>query len=130
MTLLKLSKGMKAGNELLTNYFKKRVVDAKFILRTFISHWFSILSHLERYFQSSFFFFSVLFPKAPQYIVVYSNCEYLWLCYVGHHLSMAWWVVPCLHPGSKPAKPWAWAAEVEQANLTTWPRGRPPEFLL
>ena len=49
-----------------------------------------------------FFFFS---PKPPRYVVVYSSCGSLWLCYVGCHLSMAWWVVPHLCPGSKPANP-------------------------
>ena len=47
-----------------------------------------------------------------------------WLCYVGCHLSVAWWVVPCLHSGSEPAKPWA--TEAERANPTTWPQGWPP----
>ena len=36
---------------------------------------------------------------------------------------MAWWVVPCLPPGSEPAKPSA--VEADHANLTTRPRGRP-----
>ena len=36
--------------------------------------------------------------------------------------------MPCPRPGSEPAKPWA--AEVEQANLTTRPRGRPPQILV
>ena len=69
------------------------------------------------------YFFNFLknfLPKALQYIVVDSSCECLWLCHVG--LSMAWWAVPCRHPGSEPAK--AWAAEAESANLTTWPQGR------
>ena len=41
---------------------------------------------------------------------------------------MARQVVPCLRPGSKPAKPWAAAGE--HANLTTWPQGQPlgPDF--
>ena len=75
----------------------------------------------------TFSFCSFLLPKAPQYIVVYSSCERLWLCYVGHNLSMAWWAVlgPC--PGSKPAKPWA--TEAEHANLTTRPWGQLPDFL-
>ena len=51
--------------------------------------------------QSSVFLLFLL-PKAPHYIVVYSSCECLWLCYVGHHLSMAWWAVPCPHAGSEP----------------------------
>ena len=68
---------------------------------------------------SSFFFL----PKAPQYIVVYFSCRSFWLCYVGRHLSMPWWTVPCPRPGSEPAKPWA--AEVECVNLTTQPPGRP-----
>ena len=73
--------------------------------------------------QFSFFF---LLPKAPQYTIVYSSCECLCLCYVGRHLSMAWWVVPCLRSGCKPAKPQA--AEAERVNLTTRPRGQPLEF--
>ena len=41
---------------------------------------------------------------------------------------MAWWAVPCLHPGSKPVKPWG--AEAEHMNLTTRPWGQPRfEFL-
>ena len=67
------------------------------------------------------FFF--LLPKAPQHIAVYSSCQCLWWCHVGRHPSMAQQVVPCPHPGSKPAK--RWATEAERANLTTWPRGRP-----
>ena len=39
---------------------------------------------------------------------------------------MAWWAVPCPHPGSKPAK--LWAAEVECVNLISRPRGRPLEL--
>ena len=57
-------------------------------------------------YQSSFFLLLPLLPKAPWYIVVYSSCELLWLCYLGHHLSTAWWAVPCPCPGSEPAKPW------------------------
>ena len=74
--------------------------------------------------QSSSFY--VYFPKAPQYIVVYSSCRTFWLCYVGRCLSMAWWAVlgPCL--ASEPAK--HWAAEVEHANLTTGLQGWPPIF--
>ena len=70
-----------------------------------------------------FFFFS---PKCPQYIVVYSSCRSLWLCYVGHHLSMAWWAVPCPHPGCEQTKPPA--TEAEHANLTTWPWGGPSTY--
>ena len=33
--------------------------------------------------------FFLLLPKAHQYIVVYSSCECLWLCYVERLLSMA-----------------------------------------
>ena len=40
---------------------------------------------------------------------------------------MAWWVVPCSHPGSEPVKPRA--AEVELMNLTTRPQGRPPKII-
>ena len=73
-----------------------------------------------------YFFFFLLLPKAPQYIVVYSSCRSFYFCYVGHHLSMAWWAVlgPC--PGSKLVKPWA--AEVEHTNLTTWPQGQPRDY--
>ena len=74
----------------------------------------------------SFSFFLLLLPKAPQYLVASSSCECLQLCFVGRRLSVAWWVVPCLHPGSEPAKPWA--AKVERANLSTQPRGQPPRI--
>ena len=40
---------------------------------------------------------------------------------------MAWWVVPCLRPGSKVTKPWA--AKAERGNLTTRPCGRPHECI-
>ena len=40
---------------------------------------------------------------------------------MGCRLSMAWWAVPCLYPGSEPAKPWA--AKMEHVNLTTRPQG-------
>ena len=33
------------------------------------------------------FFSFLLLPKAPRYIVIYSNCEALWLCFAGHHLT-------------------------------------------
>ena len=35
---------------------------------------------------------------------------------MGPRLSMAWWVVPCPHPGSEPVK--SWATEEERTNLT------------
>ena len=41
---------------------------------------------------------------------------------------MAWWAVPCLHPGSELAKPWATAAEC--VNLTTRPWASPPPIFL
>ena len=75
--------------------------------------------------QSSFFFL-LLLPKATQHIVVYSSCRSFWLCYLGRHLSMAWWVVPCPCPGSDLAKPWA--AEAECRNLTTHGAGPCPLF--
>ena len=53
------------------------------------------------------FFLLLLLPKASQYIVIYSSCECLWLYYVGCSLSMAWWAMPCLCPGSEPGKLWA-----------------------
>ena len=68
------------------------------------------------------FFLLLLLPQDPQYIVVYSSCRSFWLCYVGRRLSMAWWVVPGLHQGSKLAK--LWAVEVECMNLITQPWGR------
>ena len=71
--------------------------------------------------QSFFFFF---FPEAPQYIVVYSSCRSLWLCCVGCHLSMAWWVVLGPRLGSEPAKPWA--TKAEHRNLTTRALGQSP----
>ena len=64
-------------------------------------------------------FFFLLLPEAPRYIVVYSSCECLWLCYVGRCLSMAWGV-PCPHPGSEPAKHWA-----NKAEFRSW--GQPGE---
>ena len=67
-----------------------------------------------------FFFFS---PKSPQYVVVYSSYRSFWLCYVGRHLSMAWWAMLGPHTGSELTKPWG--AEAECMNLTTWPWGRP-----
>lgn len=39
-TVQKLSEGMKSGNEILTNCFKRRVVDQKCVLRTSVSHLF------------------------------------------------------------------------------------------
>ena len=47
---------------------------------------------------------------------------------MGRHLNVAWWVVPCLCPRSEPARPWG--TEAERVNLTTWPWGWPPFFLL
>ena len=43
-------------------------------------------------------------PK-PQYIAVYPSCKLLWFFSVGCCLSMAWWAVPCLRPGTEPANP-------------------------
>ena len=43
--------------------------------------------HLHQHPLPIFFFFPS--PKVPRYVVVYSSCECLWLCYVGRHLSMA-----------------------------------------
>ena len=77
-------------------------------------------------FQSSFFF--LLFPKAPQYTVVYSSCRSFWLCYVGRWLQMAWWVVPRPRQGSEPAKPRA--TEAEHENLITQPQGWPLFLIL
>ena len=71
------------------------------------------------------FFLLLLLPKVPQYTVVYSSFECLWLCYGGRCLSMAWQALPCLSPGPKPVKPWA--TEGEHANSTTRQQGRPPE---
>ena len=68
-----------------------------------------------------------LLPKAPHYTVVYSSHRSFWLCCVGHHLSMARRVVPCLHPGSELEKPWA--AEAEHTNLTTQPQIWPSVFI-
>ena len=69
------------------------------------------------------FFFFFLLPKAPQYTVVYSSCECLWLWHVGRCLSMAWQAGPCPCMRSELAKPWA--TEGELVNLTTRPRGKP-----
>ena len=74
-----------------------------------------------------FSFLLLLLPKTPKYIVVYSSCRSFWLCYVGHHLSMAWWAVLGLCPASEPVKPWA--TEAECANLTTWSIGGPSYFM-
>ena len=71
-------------------------------------------------------FFVFLPPDAPQYIVVYSSCGSFWLCYMGHHLSTAWWAMPHPHPGSKLAKPWA--AKAESENLTSGPGGQRPRL--
>ena len=73
-------------------------------------------------FSISFFCFLILLPKTPQYIVVGSSCECLWLCYVGRRLSMAWWAVLCPRPGSELVKPWA--TEAECGNLATRPWGQ------
>ena len=70
-------------------------------------------------------FLLLLLPKGPQYIVVYSSCECLCLCYVERCLSMAWWAVLGLRPGSERAKPGA--VEAESKNLTTWSKGWPSE---
>ena len=72
-----------------------------------------------------FWFFLLFLPKSPQYIVVYLSGTF-WLWHVGRHLSMAWRAVPCLRPGSEPAKPRA--AKAELTNLTTRPWGRPPKI--
>ena len=71
-----------------------------------------------------FFFF---LPKALQYIAVHSSCRSFWLSSVGHHVSMAWWVIPWPRSGSKPAKPWATGAVC--VIWTTQPQGRPLELL-
>ena len=69
-------------------------------------------------------FFSLLLPKALRYIVVYSSCRSFWLCCVGCCLSMAWWAVLGLRPGSEPAK--AQATKEKCVNSTSQPRGQPP----
>ena len=74
-----------------------------------------------------FCFFLLILPKAPQYIIVYSSCECLWLCYMGHHLSVAWWAVLGPRPGSKQVKPWATKTECELNHLAT---GQAPLLLL
>ena len=71
----------------------------------------------------SFVFSFLLLPKAPQYLVVYSSCRSFLLCYMGCHLSIAWWVVLGWHPGSGLTK--LWTTEVECVNLTTWPWASP-----
>ena len=72
------------------------------------------------------FFFSS--PQVPWYIVVYSSLECLWLCYVGCHFSMAWWMMPCPRPGFELVKPWA--TEAEHVNLITQPWGHPQSHFL
>ena len=69
-----------------------------------------------------FLFFS---PEPPGTQLYIFSCGSFLLWHVGRCLSMAWWVVPCPRPGSKPVK--LWAVEAELANLTTWPWGRPLE---
>ena len=81
------------------------------------------------FFEIFFFFFSLILPKAPQHIVVYSSRGSFWLCYeAGRRLGMAWWAVLGSCPGSEQAKPWA--IEAEHTNLTTWPQSRPLRFFL
>ena len=82
-------------------------------------------STIKRFFFFKRFYFSFFSPKPPWYIVMSffsvvgpSSCGN-----VGRCLSMAWWVGPCLRPGSELAKPWA--TEAECVNLTIWPWGQP-----
>ena len=75
-----------------------------------------------------FLFFFILLPKALQYIAVYSSCRSFWFCYVGRHLSMAWWAVLCLRPGYELAK--SWNNKAEHKNLTSWPQPSPGNYFL
>ena len=62
-------------------------------------------------------FFSFFSPKAPaQYIVVYSSCRSFCLCYVGHRLSVSWWV------GLGPAKD----PNQQNPELMKWSVGTQP----
>ena len=81
------------------------------------------------FFESQFLFL-LLLPKVPQYIVVYSSCRSFWLWHVGCRLSMAWWAVRCMHPGSQPAKPWAGSGAHEINHLATGPAPESPFFNL
>ena len=83
--------------------------------------------HLSLQLLPNFFIFFSSSPQAPQYIVIYSSCESLWLCYVGRRLSMAWWGVPYPYLGSEPTEPWATKAECTKLN--TRPRGQPLLFI-
>ena len=69
------------------------------------------------------FFLPLLLPEAPQYIVVYSSCRSFWLCYVGCCLNMAWWAVPCPHPGSELVFTLGCQSSVRQPNHSArgWP---------
>ena len=69
----------------------------------------------------SFFFFFILLPKAPQYAVIYSSCECLWLCYVARHLSGA-----MSAPRIRTSEILGCPSGMEHENLITWPWGRPP----
>ena len=73
--------------------------------------------------QSFFSFSSSSSPQSSPVIVAYSSCRSFWLCYVGRHLRMPWWAVPCPRLGSELAKPWA--TKAEDVNLITWPQGQP-----
>ena len=72
--------------------------------------------------------FFLLLPKAPQYMVVYTSCRSFCFCYVGLHLSMAWWAVLGPLLGSQPMK--SQAAKAERMNLTTWPQASPLNYFL
>ena len=71
-----------------------------------------------------FFFFSPK-PSSCIFLVVGPSSCGMW--HVGRRLSMTWRGVPCPHPGSKPAKPWA--TEAECRNLTSQPWGQPHKIL-
>ena len=95
-----------------------------FSLSFYLNQYISTLSGLR--FLFFFLFFSFSSPQSPQSIVVYSSCRSFWLCCMGRCLSMAWWAVPCLLPGSEWAK--LWAAEVEPKNLNAQSRSQPLLF--
>ena len=108
--------------------------------------WFNILLYFLKIFlkigtwaniccQSSFFRL-LLLPKVPQYIVVYSSCECLWLCYVGRHLSVAWRAVPRIRTSETLGR-WSWARELNSATepapqlsfLNLWGKAKHPLYI-
>ena len=61
--------------------FPKSISQLQFLLKQKLSYLF--LRTVRHQFARNFFLL-LLLPKAPQYIVVYSSCRSLWLCYYTH----------------------------------------------